>query len=321
MLEIRNQLDSPFKGRFFSNAAYEFSSEFSSAETPSFDEGYSLDVVDDILFTANSSNLTADEYADIMLLNLERNENNTKNEAHIIKFNRPILIDWMIWVCYDFQLSDETLFTSISIFDKYLSLEKEEKNINLAAACSLWISSKLNEVRMPSVANMVMICKNQFNEHEFLSFEAKMLNTLKFNIAYPTSIHFTDSLLSQIPIDEIFENYVSFFCHCSLYVEELIAAKASHISLAAIILAKIATDNKMNFNVVIRSLSIINENDLISCLLLITKGARQVFQRNEFSIAIKFEPFFMMTLDQIEDVEKKIQNLTSERFDIFLDSI
>ncbi|OHS99566.1 Cyclin, N-terminal domain containing protein [Tritrichomonas foetus] len=328
MLETRNQLEQPFKGHFLESPVYEFSSE--SLKTPSSADAYSVDMIDAILFSGSSNQATVSEYTDVMLLHLENNEKirtnipeqfkNVKNNCRSTAYDRVIVVDWIIWICYDFQFADETLFTAVAILDEYVLRSKDEENANLAAVCSLWISCKLNEVRTPSVNNMVHICNNQYSEQDILNFEARILNTLKFNIVFPTATHFSDSLLKQIPIDENFENFVSLFCHCSLFSDELIGVKASHISLASIILAKIITDTRMSFNVVTRSLSVIDDEELKKCISVILKVAKYVFERDEYSISMKFEPLIMINVNDIEDTEKKLSSMFSERFDIFLDN-
>lgn len=326
MLEICNQFESPIKERFFVAQDYDYSAE-SSGTSSSF-EGYSSDIIDNVLFSVTQSHRTLSEYTDVILANLENNEEIllTFNDTlpfskKPLKYNRNMIVNWIIWICYNCQFNDETLFSAISIFDHYLFKTNEEDNACIAAICSLWISTKLNEVRIPTIESMVNICNDAYTTSEILNFETTILNALKFNIIYPTYSHFTESLLSQVPVDDVFENYVSLFCHCALLSDDLFEARPSHISLASIILAKIATDTKMSFNVVVRSLSAIDEKMLIKCITSISKLSKGIFERVDSAIQMKFDPLLMINLNDIENIEKKVEEMNSAKYSDFLDNI
>ncbi|KAK8898888.1 hypothetical protein M9Y10_001180 [Tritrichomonas musculus] len=325
MFEICDQFESPIKERFLITPDYEYSVE--SSGTPSSFEG-SSDIIDNVLFSVSQNHKTLSEYTDIMLANLENHENvlikfpvNPEYTIRSTKYDRKTIVDWIIWICYNCQFNDETLFCAISIFDRYMLKTNNENNAYVAIICSLWISTKLNEVRIPTLESMVEICNNVCSTTEILNFETVILNTLKFNIIYPTYSHFTESLLSQIPVDDVFENYVSLFCHCALLSEELIETKPSHISLASIILAKIATDTKMSFSVVFRSLSSINEKMLIDCLSAIAKQSKEIYEKYESAVQMKFEPFLMININDIENIEKKVDEIIPNKPSDFLDNI
>lgn len=326
MLEICNQFETPIKERFFVTPYYDYSAE--SSETPSSFEGSSADLVDNVLFSVTQNHKALSEYTDIMLSNLENHEGILlslfKNDEVPKKppaYNRKMIINWIIWICFNCQFNDETLFCAISIFDHYIFKTNDEDNACVAAICSLWISTKLNEVRIPTIESIVDICNNSCTSNEIMNFETKILNALKFNIIYPTYSHFTESLLSQVPVDDVFENYVSLFCHIALLSDELLGARPSHISLASIILAKIATDTKMSFNVVVRALSTIDEKMLIKCIISISELSKDLFKRVDSAILMKFDPILMINLSDVESIEKKIIEMNPSKSSDFLDNI
>lgn len=325
MLEICDQFETPIKERYFVAQDYEYSAE--SSGTPSYYEGYS-DIVDNVLFSVTQNHKTLSEYTDIMLANLENHEGNLSTSYEKLQdskkpltYNREMLVNWIIWICYNCQFNDETLYCAISLFDHYILKTNDEDNACVAAICSLWISTKLNEVRIPTIESMVDITNNTCTSDQILNFETIILNALKFNIIYPTYSHFTESLLSQVPVDDVFENYVSFFCHCALLSDEIFGAKPSHISLASIILAKIATDTKMSFNVVVRSLSTIDEKMLIKCISSISRLSKNIFNRVDSAILMKFDPLLMISLSDIENIEKRVGEIIPSKTSDFLDNI
>lgn len=65
---------------------------------------------------------------------------------------RAILIDWLIQVHYKFELSHETLYLTINIIDRFLSLKTiSRKELQLVGMASMLIASKYEEIWAPQV--------------------------------------------------------------------------------------------------------------------------------------------------------------------------
>jgi cyclin B len=75
-----------------------------------------------------------------------------KRQTSVNENVRAILVDWIINVHIKFKLLPETLFLTINLIDRYLSLEVIEKqNAQLLGVAALMISSKYEEIYPPSV--------------------------------------------------------------------------------------------------------------------------------------------------------------------------
>ena len=52
-----------------------------------------------------------------------------KRQSHVNENVRAILIDWLISIHSKFQLLPETLFITINLIDRYLSINRVEKDV------------------------------------------------------------------------------------------------------------------------------------------------------------------------------------------------
>lgn len=69
---------------------------------------------------------------------------------------RSILIDWLIQVHYKFELSLETLYLTINIIDRFLSLKAiSRKELQLVGMASMLVASKYEEIWAPQVRRML----------------------------------------------------------------------------------------------------------------------------------------------------------------------
>lgn len=65
---------------------------------------------------------------------------------------RTILVDWLVEIHLHFQLRTETLFLTINIIDRYLSLSDVPKEVlQLVGICSMLIAIKFEEISHPEV--------------------------------------------------------------------------------------------------------------------------------------------------------------------------
>lgn len=79
---------------------------------------------------------------------------------------RAILVDWIIKVHMKFKLLPETLFLTVNLVDRYLSvvmgIKKEE--IQLVGVAALMIAAKYEEIYPPILKDFIYVTKNAFNK-------------------------------------------------------------------------------------------------------------------------------------------------------------
>ena len=76
---------------------------------------------------------------------------------------RSTLIDWLIQTHYNFKLLPETLFLTVNIIDRYMSIKQINKQeVQLMGAAAMLIASKYEEIYPPLLKDFVYITDNQY---------------------------------------------------------------------------------------------------------------------------------------------------------------
>ncbi|EAX97311.1 Cyclin, N-terminal domain containing protein [Trichomonas vaginalis G3] len=113
------------------------------------------------------------------------------------KYRRAIL-DWLLRVHKEFAFSDDTLFTSIGLFDRISrTLKIKRCHFQLFAATSMWIAAKLQETTTPALSDFIYLCENSYNEKEFLDCERVFCSALRFNLTAPNPREFYMPITSK----------------------------------------------------------------------------------------------------------------------------
>ena len=108
---------------------------------------------------------------------------------------RGILVDWIIDVHYKFGFTDETLFMTILIIDRYCSSEKMfRSNYQCLGITALMIACKHEEINVPKVEDFIYITDNAYTKEEVFKMENDVLSKLNFELLYPSPIKFYEYL-------------------------------------------------------------------------------------------------------------------------------
>ena len=85
---------------------------------------------------------------------------------------RSILVDWLIDVHFKFGFTDETLFMTISIIDRYLSISQITRtNFQLLGITALMISCKHEEIDLPKIDDFIYITDNAYIKDQVIKME------------------------------------------------------------------------------------------------------------------------------------------------------
>ena len=123
-------------------------------------------------------------------------------QSEITERMRGILIDWLIEVHFKFGFTDETLYMTVSIIDRYLSSNQiTKKNFQLLGITSLLISCKHEEIDLPKITDFTYITNNAYEKNEVIQMEYDILKTLNFNLLYPSPIKFFEYLSLHFNFD------------------------------------------------------------------------------------------------------------------------
>ena len=118
-----------------------------------------------------------------------------KRQKEINEKMRSILVDWIIDVHFKFGFTDETLFMTISIIDRYLSVEQIARSkFQLLGITALMIACKHEEIDLPKIDDFIYITDNAYVKNEVIKMENDVLSKLNFSFLYPSPIKFFEYL-------------------------------------------------------------------------------------------------------------------------------
>ncbi|KAM7259922.1 hypothetical protein ACFE04_015663 [Oxalis oulophora] len=100
---------------------------------------------------------------------------------------RAILVDWLVDVHRKFELAPETLYLTINIMDRFLSVKTvPRKELQLLGISATLIASKYEEIWAPEVNDLVCISDRAYSHQQILIMEKTILGRLEWNLTVPT---------------------------------------------------------------------------------------------------------------------------------------
>lgn len=157
---------------------------------------------------------------------------------------RPILTDFLIEAHDSFALVPETLFLTVNILDRYYSKEPLIKTTYQLTGCaSFYIASKYHDEKgqAPLISELELMCCGLYTRDMFAQMERKILDTLEWQVGYPTPASFLQVLVK--PEDGTRIKWMALYLsEISLFNYELIRIKPSIIARSALFLARIVVN-------------------------------------------------------------------------------
>ena len=196
------------------------------------------------------------------------------DQSEINERMRGILIDWLIEVHFKFGFTDETLYMTVSIIDRYLSSNQiTKKNLQLLGITSLFISCKHEEIDVPKINDFTYITNNAYDKNEVIQMEDDILKFLKFNLLYPSPIKFFEYLSLHFNFNKKMHMMGKYLMESFLLDIKNIKYKSSIIACACCYIVmkffkisnyKDSYDKKF-YSLEINEKSKFNENDIKDC--------------------------------------------------------
>lgn len=126
-----------------------------------------------------------------------------KTQADINEKMRGILIDWIVEVHLKFKLVPETLFLTVNLIDRFLSLKNIIRNkLQLVGITSLFIACKYEEIYPPELKDFVFITDNAYSKQDIIDMENEILSELKFDVTTPSSLRYLEIYNCYLKIDK-----------------------------------------------------------------------------------------------------------------------
>ena len=191
-----------------------------------------------------------------------------KNQKEINCRMRAIIVNWIIEVHDRFKLLPDTLFLSIIIFDRYMSvINNIDKNkLQLIGVTSLLIACKYEEIFSPEMRDFICILDREYEKEDLMEEENNILKILKFEVIYPSSLRYYEILRIEFGIEEKYYKYGHYLlelclldCRFSKYQQAVIATTVCFIVLKLV--QKISIHKFMSYNIKI------SEKEIMECLI------------------------------------------------------
>lgn len=162
-----------------------------------------------------------------------------KNQEDINSKMREILIDWLNEVHLKFKLRPETMYLTVNLIDRFLSLRMVSRTkLQLVGCTGMLIASKYEEIYAPEVRDFVYISDKAYSHEEILMMESIMLNKLQFNVTVPSALRFGQRFMKLVKgANERFRMLVQYLMELTLqnyhflkYLPSMIAASATYLA-------------------------------------------------------------------------------------------
>jgi cyclin A len=110
---------------------------------------------------------------------------------------REILVDWLVDVQQQFQLSVDTLYLAVSILDRSMScMTVRKRELQLLGCCSMLIAAKYEEVYNPSAADFSYISDYTYSVRQIVDMETKILMCLDYKLTRPVPTTYMNRFLA-----------------------------------------------------------------------------------------------------------------------------
>lgn len=119
-----------------------------------------------------------------------------ENQKEINENMRGILIDWLLDLHLKFKMFPETIFTIVTIIDRYLSKRMVSKSkLQLVGIAALYIAAKYEETyQVPEIRDLVHLSAKAFTKEQILEMEADIIKQLDFDLIVDSTYKFFSPL-------------------------------------------------------------------------------------------------------------------------------
>ncbi|GMJ10578.1 CYCLIN B2;4 [Hibiscus trionum] len=215
---------------------------------------------------------------------------------------RAILIDWLIEVHYKFELMEETLYLTVNIIDRFLSAHQVvRKKLQLVGITAMLIACKYEEVSVPVVEDLILISDKAYSRKEVLDMERLMINTLQFNLSFPTPYVFMRRFLKAAQFNRKLELLSFFMIELCLVECEMLKFPPSLLAAAAIFTAQCTIGGLKHWSRTSEWYTKYSEEQLMDCSRMMVifhqkagtgklNGVHRKYCTSKYGYAAKTEP-------------------------------
>mmetsp|Transcript_4850 Transcript_4850/g.7563 ORF Transcript_4850/g.7563 Transcript_4850/m.7563 type:complete len:395 (+) Transcript_4850:152-1336(+) len=242
------------------------------------------------------------------LLSLEKQHSVSFNYMQTVQTDinekmRSILIDWLVEVHLKFKLVPETLFLTVNLLDRYLSLVPVQRSkLQLVGVTAMLLASKFEEIYAPEVRDFVYICDKAYTREEILEMEGTILSKLGFNLSVPQAHLYMSRFLKFGGVKrKEAESLAYYFCELTLQDYAFLKYAPSVVASSAVYLAlKHSTAPTNTWGPLMTALTTYPEQALAHCVKEMEDAAKMAAQRSLTAVYKKYGS------DKYHEVSKNI---------------
>ncbi|KAK9671163.1 hypothetical protein RND81_12G010600 [Saponaria officinalis] len=179
---------------------------------------------------------------------------------------RAILVDWLIEVHDRFDIRPETLYLTINLVDRFLSLKAlPKRELQLLGIGCMLIACKYEEIWAPEVNDFVAISGIAYTNEQVLKMEKTILGKLEWYLTVPTPYVFlTRYIKASIPDDEI-QHLVYFLAELALMNYGSLSFCSSMVAASAVYVARRTLHKSPAWTETLRLYTGFSESQLTDC--------------------------------------------------------
>lgn len=187
---------------------------------------------------------------------------------------RSILVDWLIEVHRKFELMPETLYLTMNIVDRFLSMKVvRRKELQLVGISAMLVACKYEEIWAPEVNDFVFISDNAYAREHVLVMEKTILDKLEWCLTVPTPYVFLVRFIkASVPSDDKMEDLVFYLAELGLMqYPSAVSYCPSMLAAAAVYAARCTLGESPLWSETLKHHTGYSVEQLIECAKLLVK--------------------------------------------------
>ena len=152
---------------------------------------------------------TVKKYQEAILQNLIEREKLYKLDKDFLEAQteintkmRAILVDWLVEISVKFRFKPILIFKTVNLIDRFLAKESvKQADLQLLGVACFAINAKVEEIYPPLMEKYIHVCANAYRKKELLAMEAKILETVDFDLHQTSSYSYLMMLSQKIEIE------------------------------------------------------------------------------------------------------------------------
>lgn len=181
---------------------------------------------------------------------------------------RAILTDWLVEVHRKFDLMPESLYLTINIVDRYLSVRTvPRRELQLVGISAMLIACKYEEIWPPEVNDLIAISDSAYSREQILAMEKAILGQLGWYLTVPTPYVFLVRYTkASVPTDNEMENMVFFLTELGfIHYSVIMTNNPSKLAASAVYAARCTLNKTPAWTETLKHHTGYDEDELRDC--------------------------------------------------------